>query len=82
MKQLNKMSLLLPHNVSLEVFMELVNKALEQSDYNYDLCSWDEYDKKVISNEINSCWFRLVPIRSEQGELVLEFDRNWKDEDE
>lgn len=80
-KQMIKAKLLLPKGVSLEVFMELVNNALEQSDYDYDICSWDSVANKPISNEINSCWYRLVPVHGEKDELILEFDRNWNEGD-
>lgn len=80
-KQMIDAKLLLPKGVSLEVFMELVNNALEQSDYDYDICGWDSYENKPISNEINSCWYRLVPVSGKENELILEFDRNWKEEE-
>jgi hypothetical protein len=80
-KKMIDAKLLLPKGVSLEVFMELVNNALEQSDYDYDICSWDSYKNEPISNEINSCWYRLVPVSSEKNELILEFDRNWKEDE-
>ena len=79
-KQMINAKLLLPKGVSLEVFMELVNGALEQSDYDYDICGWDNHLKESISNEINSCWYRLVPVEGNEGELILEFDRNWNEE--
>jgi hypothetical protein len=47
-KQMIDAKLLLPKGVSLEVFMELVNNALEQSDYDYDICGWDSYKTNLL----------------------------------
>ena len=80
-KQMIDAKLILPKGVSLEVFMELVNNALEQSDYNYEICNWDATTNQPISHEINSYWYRLVRVSGKENELILEFDKNWKEEE-